>query len=289
MKYFFSMFFLMFLFPAFVVAQSNSKQAKIEAEIRQVMEDLHKAYLTGDKALFDRIVADEWMITLGSGTVEENAKAEEMSSIMALDPSYILRNDEVKVRVYGNTAIVSRLNTDKGKFDGQDIDRISRITDVLVKRKERWQVVSTHITRIRKPQQLSECQFSRSEFQKLRWLEGTWRGSDGGQNVFYERYHFVDDTTIEIEYFGNDETLSKIKRKGNVSLLNGAILHRDESGGWSATAIDDKSVHFAPKQNADNSFSWEKQTSDLWLARLKLSDPQGKNNDKVYRMERHKP
>lgn len=135
---------------------------------------------------------------------------------------------------------------------------------------------------------LSESQFSRSDFQKLRWLEGAWRASDGGQNAFYERYHFVTDTIIEIQYFGKDETLSQIKRKGSVSLVNGTILHRDESGVWAATSIDDKSVHFAPRENADNSFSWERQSSDLWLARLRIFDPQGNQNDKVYRMERVK-
>jgi hypothetical protein len=111
---------------------------------------------------------------------------------------------------------------------------------------------------------------------------------NGGQNVFYERYRFVNDTTMEIEYFGKDRTLSQLKRKGSVSLVNGAILHRDESGVWAANSIDDKSVHFAPRENADNSFSWEKQSSDLWLARLRIPDPQGKQNEKVYRMERVK-
>jgi acetyl esterase/lipase len=63
--------------------------------------------------------------------------------------------------------------------------------------------------------------FSESDFQKLRWLEGTWRGSAGGQEAFYERYSFANDTTIEIESFGPDETLSTIKRKGTVLILNG--------------------------------------------------------------------
>jgi len=136
---------------------------------------------------------------------------------------------------------------------------------------------------------LSGNQFSLSDFQKLRWLEGAWRGSDSGQNAFYERYHFVNDTIIEIQYFGKDETLSQLKRKGSVSLVNGTILHHDESGIWIATSIDDKSVHFEPRENADNSFSWEKQSSDLWFARLKMADHQGKQNEKVYRMDRVKP
>ena len=134
-----------------------------------------------------------------------------------------------------------------------------------------------------------ENQFSQSDFQKLRWLEGIWRGSDGGQDAFYERYLFINDTTIEIQYFGKDQTLSQIKRKGSVALLKGAILHRDESGVWAATAIDDKSVRFAPRENASTWFSWEKQTSDLWLARLRTPDAEGKQNEKVYRMVRVKP
>ena len=136
---------------AFAIAQSNrrSSNATAEAEIKQLLEDWNKAYLSGDKSLFDRIVADDWMITLSNGKVVENAKAEEMSDIMPLDSSYILRNDEVKVRIYdGNTAIVSRLITDKGKYMDRNIDRISRSTDVFVKRKGRWQVISTHLTNI---------------------------------------------------------------------------------------------------------------------------------------------
>jgi acetyl esterase/lipase len=136
--------------------------------------------------------------------------------------------------------------------------------------------------------EVSESRFSQSDFQKLRWIEGAWRGSDGGPNAFYEIYHFVNDRTIEIQYFGNDETLSQIKRKGSVSLLNGAILHRDESGIWAATSVDGKSIHFEPKENANNSFSWERQSSGLWLARLRILDPQGKQHEEVYRMDRVK-
>jgi Putative lumazine-binding len=135
---------------------------------------------------------------------------------------------------------------------------------------------------------LSEKEFSLSELQKLRWIEGTWRGSEGGQNTFYERYHFTNDAVLEIESFGPDQTLTKIRGKGRVSISNGTILHRGDSAVWVATTVDDKSIHFAPKENASNSFSWEKESSDVWLARLKYSDPQGKPTEKLYRMERVK-
>ena len=127
-----------------------------------------------------------------------------------------------------------------------------------------------------------------ADLQKLRWLEGTWRGSANGQEAFYERYRFASDTTIETDYFGRDQTLTKIKGKGTVTILNGSILHLNDSGVWIATAVDDKSVRFEPKEKAHNSFTWEKESSDVWIARLKYSDPQGNQTETVYRMERVK-
>ena len=130
-----------------------ARQVEAEREIRRLLDDWNNAYLKGDKAAFDRIVADDWVITLSSGKVVEAAKADEMSDLVALDSSYVLRNDEVRVRLLaGDVAVVSRLVTDKGRYLGRDIDRVSRSTDVLAKRKGRWQVVLTHLTRVAPPQ-----------------------------------------------------------------------------------------------------------------------------------------
>ena len=136
-----------------VLAQAPNNRAsqhlEAEREVRRLLDDWNKAYLKGDKGAFDRIVADDWMITLSSGKVVEGAKADEMSDLVPLDPSYILRNDEVKVRLVGSgVAVVSRLITDRGRLADRDIDRVSRSTDVIVKRNGRWQVISTHLSRV---------------------------------------------------------------------------------------------------------------------------------------------
>ena len=131
-------------------------------------------------------------------------------------------------------------------------------------------------------------EFSQSDFQKLRWLEGVWRGSDGGKGAFYEGYRFTNDTTIEIEFF-TDSTLSKTNGKGMVRLSDKSIINGAGSTFWAATSVDDRSIHFAPKQNVSNYFSWERESDDVWLARLKNVDSQGKQTETVYRMERYKP
>lgn len=131
-------------------------------------------------------------------------------------------------------------------------------------------------------------EFSQSDFQKLRWLEGTWRGSAGGEGAFYEGYRFINDTTIEIEFF-TDSTLSKSNGSGMVRLSDNSIINGAGSTFWSATSVDNTSIHFAPKQNASNYFSWEKESNDVWHARLKNVDSQGRQIETVYRMERYKP
>lgn len=138
--------------PAQAPNNRASKQIAAERDIRQLLEDWNTAYLKGDKAAFDRIVGDDWMLTLSFGKVVEGAKADEMSDLVPLDPSYILKNDEVKVRlITSDVAVVSRLITDRGRYMDRDIDRVSRGTDVIVKRGGRWQVTSTHLSRVAPP------------------------------------------------------------------------------------------------------------------------------------------
>ena len=56
-----------------------------------------------------------------------------------------MESDDVRVRIYGNTAVVTVLTTSKEKFMGQEFTSLERATDIFVN--DRWQCVSTHLTR----------------------------------------------------------------------------------------------------------------------------------------------
>ncbi len=56
--------------------------------------------------------------------------------------------DEISVRVYGDTALVTGLATRKGHMDGKDISTGNRYTRVYVRRDGRWQVVQFQQTRV---------------------------------------------------------------------------------------------------------------------------------------------
>jgi ketosteroid isomerase-like protein len=52
-------------------------------------------------------------------------------------------SDNVKVRVYGDTAVLTGLDTVKSKRKGQEYVERYLYTDVWVKRGKRWQCVAT--------------------------------------------------------------------------------------------------------------------------------------------------
>ena len=59
--------------------------------------------------------------------------------------------DEIKVRFYGDTAIVTYRSTAKGKDQDGAIDEQRRWTRVFVRRDVRWQLVHSQGTTIQKP------------------------------------------------------------------------------------------------------------------------------------------
>lgn len=134
-------------------ARTSSKQSKIEAELMQIERDIGEANIKRDKAFFQRIEADEFIFTDAAGGV--TTKAEDVASLD--EPagetkliSYVA--DEMKVYVYGKTAVVTGRVTTTSRRKDNDIVSKTRFTDVFVKRDGRWQLVAGHSSRIREPQ-----------------------------------------------------------------------------------------------------------------------------------------
>ena len=141
-------------------------------------------------------------------------------------------------------------------------------------------------TRAQAPQN-SGTPFGISDFAKLRWLEGTWRGTSPGESSVYERYHFVNDSTIEITYY-SDSALDRPSGSGRVYLTVGRIYHTFGPGRWGASRIDKSSVYFVPQVNARNTFSWAYQGPNAWTA-TRRSGASGREMVTVYQMHRMRP
>jgi len=157
MKYFSHSFFILLIFCLTGSAQTqnkkDTKQSKIEAELMQLERDIGQANINRDKAFFERVEADEFIFTDSGGGL--TTKAEDVASLDKPPGEYKLVSyevDEMKVAVYGNTAVVTGRTTTVSRGKDREVTGKSRFTDVFVKRDGRWQLVAGHSSRIREPQ-----------------------------------------------------------------------------------------------------------------------------------------
>jgi ketosteroid isomerase-like protein len=84
-----------------------------------------------------------WSCFLHSGQpIAGEVEAGRRSGGEQLKTEFSRNPDDMKVQVYGNTAVVTYGSTDKGTYKGKDLSGKYRWMDVFVKHKGRWQLVA---------------------------------------------------------------------------------------------------------------------------------------------------
>ena len=124
-------------------------------EVRGLEEQLAKAVVRGDREFFERTLADDFTHTSHSGAFKTKAQwmaeskfsdARQKTGATRYDA---FEMDELAVRVYGETAVVTGRSTPKGTTaKGEPITGQFRFLRVWVKRQGRWQAVAFEGTRI---------------------------------------------------------------------------------------------------------------------------------------------
>jgi ketosteroid isomerase-like protein len=125
-------------------------QASDEQELKQLVKDLDAALVKADTAFLDRVLHQDYVHYRPHGTIENRAQylkdrkdgSVKFESLVA---------DDIKVRFFGDTAIVTYRSTAKGKDQQGTIDEQRLWTRVFVRRDGRWQLVHGQGTTIQKP------------------------------------------------------------------------------------------------------------------------------------------
>jgi hypothetical protein len=128
-----------------------------------------------------------------------------------------------------------------------------------------------------------------ADLRTLQWIVGTWRGTGDGQSPFYERYRFVDDSTLLVETF-RDSTLAEVSESTRYELRGGRFANAGLATApqWTAVRLADGAITFAPVRRARNRFTWRRLSADQWIADLAwpAADASGAPRTRTYRMER---
>ena len=123
------------------------KISEAEEGLLKVEKEFAQAIVSNNLEGIGRLVADDWIIIDSDGGIVDRTRFFEVIKSGALTHD-MMESEDLRVRVYGDSAVVTGLTRTKGKFMGQGFSTQERATDVFVKRDDRWQCVLTHLTRL---------------------------------------------------------------------------------------------------------------------------------------------
>ena len=123
-----------------------AQQGSTEQQLIQLERDWCTAQLKKDTALLARIVADDYTGVTSRSIVE--TKVDALSSLNDKTSTITACVDSnVKVRLYGDAAVVTGLATRSGTFKGAPFkDRQFLWMDIFIRKDGRWQCVASQST-----------------------------------------------------------------------------------------------------------------------------------------------
>jgi beta-glucosidase-like glycosyl hydrolase len=128
-----------------ILAQTQTES--VEQELIKLENAWNDALIKQDWGFLDKLLADDYISTDSDGAVQ--TKAQSMARLKSGEEVFISAvNDDFRVRVYGDAAVVTLRIAEKHKAKGKDISEQVRVTDTFIKLAGRWQVVAEHSSRI---------------------------------------------------------------------------------------------------------------------------------------------
>jgi ketosteroid isomerase-like protein len=124
-------------------AGSTGAASNTEQTLKRIEQEMLDAVLKGSTSANDRYMSNVAVLTMPDGEVVDKTRlnADLKSGALKLQSSTF---NDMKVRVHGDTAIVTYGTTDKGTYKGKDISGRLRWTDVFVMRNGNWQLIAGH-------------------------------------------------------------------------------------------------------------------------------------------------
>jgi ketosteroid isomerase-like protein len=121
----------------------RDQRRSVEQVIRQLDHERIQAQIGADAVALDRIYANDFIGIGPSGTVR--TKPQVISDFTSGGLKFqSITTDDVRVRVYGNTAVETGRSIMSGQDKGKTVPRDNRFTRVWVKQHRRWRLVANH-------------------------------------------------------------------------------------------------------------------------------------------------
>ena len=126
----------------------ESSKIEIEQQLRQMNDEWVKALVRGDGATLNRIMADDFFFAY---PMEGDDKAQFIGDVVSgvVKVEYLTR-ENVTVRIWGNTAVLTAKDSAKWYYQGRDFSGHYKIAHIYSQRDGQWQLVSVQACPISK-------------------------------------------------------------------------------------------------------------------------------------------
>ena len=115
--------------------------------VLQTERDLATAYLKSDTDGIVHGVMEDYTLTNSMGKI--TTRADDIAEAKKNDPKYeIFENYDMKVRLHGDTAVVTGKTHTKGVSGGKPFDFQFQFTDTFVKDGGRWRLLAGHVSKL---------------------------------------------------------------------------------------------------------------------------------------------
>jgi ketosteroid isomerase-like protein len=117
-----------------------------EHEIAELEHRFQTAVATRDLEFLDHHLGDEFTLTTGRTGAEVRSRSEWLEITSTRYRIEHFSFEELNVLDYDHVAVVRSRYVQRGSMDGQDRSQPFLMTDVWVRRGERWQLTTRHVS-----------------------------------------------------------------------------------------------------------------------------------------------
>jgi ketosteroid isomerase-like protein len=113
------------------------------SKVLALEKEWNEVYKRSDVARMDELLADDYIITIEDGSTfsKPGYIAHNGNSTVHVEISEMA---DLKVRMHGNTAVVTGAYYEKGIEAGRPYEYHDRLTDIWMKIQNRWKLVASH-------------------------------------------------------------------------------------------------------------------------------------------------
>ena len=132
---------------AALTAGSAYAQGAVEEQIKKMEQDRAAAVVKADVATLSSLTSDDYILINANGQISDKATTMNniKTGVIKLTSNEV---SDMKVRVYGDTAVVMGKSTAKGTMGGRELKGPVMFTRVYVKKNGKWQSVAFQQTPI---------------------------------------------------------------------------------------------------------------------------------------------